>query len=98
MDKIPVAHVKAIQTNLSIDPASWTEAKVSTTALDGRKWVQLFNRSGYNIWYSYDDSLTVANSFVLRSGGMVILPLSESVSVYLRGTKGLQKVIVAEVS
>jgi len=98
VDRIPVAHIRAVQTYLNVVDNAWTEAKVGSTALDSRKWVQLFNRSGYSIWYTYDNSLSIDNSFVLRSGGMVILPLSNAVPVYLRATTGAQMVVIAEVA
>lgn len=100
MDYLPVAHIRATQTVLYITSADWTEVKVETDRLLSRKWVEVFNRSAYKLFYSYDNTTNVQGCFSIKAGGKFIAPLSESVPIYIRGSHvtGQQKVIVAEVA
>lgn len=102
MDMIPVANVKALQKVLYITSTAWTEVKVGTLAAPSRKWVQIFNKSPYKIYYSYDNTFNIQGSFAIRQGATEILPLSEQVPVYVRGTQpalsNAQKVIIAEIA
>jgi hypothetical protein len=101
MDYSPVACIKANQKTLYIKSAAWTEVLAGTSKMDSRKWVQIFNRSPYKIFYSYDSTSNVQGSFAIKAGGILILPLGESVPVYIRGIQSAesnaQKVIIAEV-
>ncbi len=100
MDRLSIGHIKASQTALSVGGSAWVEAIVGSTALPSRKWVHIFNRSPYKVYYSYNNTDTVLNCFALKAGGVMILPLSESIPVYLRSSQatGTLHIIVAEVS
>jgi hypothetical protein len=99
MDYLPVAHIRAIQDQIAVYGSGWLEAKVGSTRLVDRKWVEIFNRSPYKVYYSYDNTASVKSSFAIKAGGKLIVPLSECVPIYLRcGTSGGAKIIVAEVA
>ena len=102
MDNHIVAHVKALQAVLYVDNERWTEVKVGTTALESRKWVEIFNKSPYKAFYSYNNTFNLQGSFAIKAGGVVIVPLSEGVPIYIRGIKptmaNAQKFIIAEVA
>ena len=102
MDNHIVAHVKALQKVLYIDNEGWTEVKVNSDPLPSRKWVEIFNKSPYKAFYSYDNTFNLQGSFAIKAGGIIIVPLSESVPVYIRGIKptmaNAQKFIIAEVA
>lgn len=98
MDYMPVAHIRALQTQIAVPTTVWVQVKVGTSNLPDRKWVEIFNRSPYKIYYSYDNTLSVREAFAVRAGGKLIVPLSEDVSIYLRGSSNGSKVIIAEVS
>lgn len=100
-DSAPVAHVRAVQDALSIGGGSWTEAVVTSgSRLENRKWVQIYNRSPYKVYYSYSSSESVSDAFALRAGAMMIVPLSDSVPIYLQSSQatGTLHIIVAEVA
>lgn len=98
MDFLPIAHIRAIQTQLAVYTTGWLEAKVGTSRLDARKWIEILNRSPYKIYYTYDNTLSVRSAFAIKAGGKLIVPLSEDVPIYLRGSTNGSKVIIAEIS
>ncbi len=98
MDRLEIAHIKASQSTLTLDTSTWSEVLVGSERLSSRKWVQIYNRSQYKVFWSYDNTASVQNAFALKTGGMLILPLSESVPVYFKGSASTQKIIIAEVS
>jgi hypothetical protein len=102
MDNHLVAHVKALQGVLYVDNERWTEVKVKALPLPSRKWVEIFNKSPYKAFYSYDNTFNLQGSFAIKAGGLIIVPLSESVPIYVRGIKptmaNAQKIVIAEVA
>lgn len=102
MDMIPVANVAALQKVMYVTSADWQEVKYGTTPAPSRKWVQLENKSPYTIYYSYDDSVNVGGAFSVAAGGILVLPLSDAVPVYIKGittgSSNNQRVVIAEVA
>lgn len=99
MDYIPVAHIRAVQSQINVSLGTWTEIKVGDTRLMTRKWVEVFNRSAHKVYYSYDNTASIRSAFAVKAGGKIIFPISDTVPVYFQssGSYGC-KLIIAELS
>lgn len=97
-DNQPVAHIKATTGVLHVPTDSWVSALASSTALESRKQIIIFNRSPRTLWWSFDNTIGVKYANAIRAGAYLALNLSDSVPVYLRALTGTARVIVNELS
>ena len=86
-----VAHVKADTTRLILNATDWTPAYVGAANLPGRKWLLIQNKSNVRMAYSPSNSKVYKDCPELGVGDKVVLPISDSLTFYLKAQTGAVK-------
>lgn len=97
-----IANKRVLQKEL---PASTTAKLVAydTTNMPERKYVTLWNRSGVNVYLSYDSSVTSvtqgSKAFnVISPGEFQVYPIGPAISMYMITLTGTASVSITEIA
>lgn len=82
------------QQNVEIT-TSWTA--LPTTAMSGRQWIEIYNRSSKKVFLSVgDSSANVRFVKAIAGGDYKIEPIGDSLTLYARTASGGARIIVTE--
>lgn len=84
---------RVTETKLDIT-TTWTA--LPTTAMTGRQWVEVFNRSSKKVFLSFSSDSNVKFVKALGPGDYKIEPIGDSLTLYARTPSGGARLIVTE--
>lgn len=85
---------RVTQQNVEIT-TSWTA--LPTTAMTGRQWIEIYNRSSKKVFLSVNDSsANVRFVKAIAGGDYKIEPIGDSLTLYARTASGGARIIVTE--
>lgn len=82
------------ENNVSVVSNSWTA--LPTTALSGRQYVEVYNKSPYKIYFSFDSTAPVKYRAAIAGGELRGFPIQDNLTLYARSQGGGARVIVTE--
>jgi hypothetical protein len=74
-----------------VNSSTWTELKVGSARLVGRRWLLIQNKSNVHVLFSTDQLLTLKSCPEIGVSQIMQLPVSDSVAIYMKSKSGAGK-------